>query len=211
MEEPWRILVVDDEPSVRESLSAWLAEDGYAVDTAPAGAEAVEMLRATDYAVCFVDLKMPGGMDGLEVLREIRQLRPETAVLIITAFATVDTAVEAMKMGAHDYVTKPFNLEEISLLTKRIIEVKEIQRENRYLRRRLARRYEFGDIISKSDRMQPVLELIRKVAPSVRDMVGKMLAHGHVYKRGENFSRAVVLGLLLVATQARPSAPRPRP
>ena len=164
MKTTWKILVADDEPSMRESLSAWLTEDGYQVDTAECGADAVEAVRANDYAVCFVDLKMPGGMNGIDVLKEVKTLRPETSVIIITAFATVDTAVAAMKEGAEDYIVKPFNPEEASLLTRRIIAVKGIQQENRYLRKRLARRFEFHDIISKNPEMQRIFEMIRKIA-----------------------------------------------
>jgi len=164
MDEPFRILVVDDELSMRDSLSAWLTEDGYEVDTAENGPIAVELIRGKDYAVCFIDLKMPGGMSGIDTLAEIKRLRPETEIVIITAYATVDTAVQAMKEGARDYIVKPFNPEETSLLTRRILELKIIQRENVYLRKKLARRFEFHDIISKNPRMAEIFDLIRKVS-----------------------------------------------
>ncbi|MCU0725926.1 MAG: sigma-54 dependent transcriptional regulator [Planctomycetes bacterium] len=158
------ILVVDDERAMRESLAAWLREDGYRVDMAADGPQALERVREMDYAVCFVDLKMPGGMDGIETMREIRRLRPDTAVVIVTAFAAVDTAVTAMKEGAHDYLVKPFNVEEVSLLTKRLVEMREIRRDNRWLRRKLSERYQLGDILSKSPRMQAIFDLVRRVA-----------------------------------------------
>ena len=122
MSESVRILVVDDEPAMRESLGAWLTEDGYVVSTAESGADAVSRVTEQEYAVCFIDLKMPGGMNGIEAMQEIRKLRPATAVVIITAYATVDNAVTAMKLGAEDYLVKPFNPEEASLLTRRILE-----------------------------------------------------------------------------------------
>jgi len=199
MTEPWHILVVDDEPSMRESLSAWLREDGYVVDTADCADAAVERVRETDYAICFVDMKMPGGKGGIETLAEVKGLRPETAVVIITAFATVDTAVEAMKQGAEDYIVKPFNPEEISLLAQRLLRVREIQLENLYLRRRLSRRFEFEDIISKSPRMLAIFELIRKIA-NLRSTVlilgesgtGKELVARAVHNAGNRADRPFV-------------------
>ena len=160
----WRILVVDDETVMCESLAAWLREDGYAVDTAPSGADAVELARKTDYAIYFVDLKMPGGMDGIETMMQVRRLRPEASIIIITAYATVDTAITAMKEGAQEYIVKPCNPEEISLLVSRIIKVKNLQRENTILRKKLTRQYHFQDVISKSPRMRAILDLAAEVA-----------------------------------------------
>jgi DNA-binding NtrC family response regulator len=163
MNTDFRILVVDDELSMRESLAAWLTEDRYPVDTAEDGASALRLAKENDYAICFVDLKMPGGMNGIEVLREIHKIRPDASIVIITAYATVDTAVEAMKEGANDYVVKPFNPEEISLIVNRIVEVKTLRRENLILRKKLLRKYEFRDIISKNPRMHEIFELVTKV------------------------------------------------
>ncbi|HOK46031.1 MAG TPA: response regulator, partial [Bryobacteraceae bacterium] len=139
------ILVVDDEEVMCESLAAWLREDGYNVDTAGSGRQAIEKARAKDYAICFVDLKMPGGLDGLETMREIRKLRPEAAIIIITAYATVDTAVAAIKQGAEEYVVKPCNPREISLMVSRILKMKRLERENAILRAKLAQRHRFED------------------------------------------------------------------
>src|ERR1035438_1201268 len=97
MKTHWHILVVDDEEVMCESLAAWLREDGYLVDTASSGREAIEKATAKDYAIYFIDLKMPGGMDGIEAMMEIRRLHPEASIIIITAYATVDTAITAMK------------------------------------------------------------------------------------------------------------------
>ena len=134
MKTHWQILVVDDEEVMCESLAAWLREDGYVVDTAPSGRDAVEKARLRDYAIYFVDLKMPGGMDGIETMMQIRHVHPEASIMIITAYATVDTAITAMKEGAQEYIVKPCNPEEISLLVNRIIKVKNLQRENTILR-----------------------------------------------------------------------------
>jgi DNA-binding NtrC family response regulator len=166
----WQILVVDDEEVMCESLAAWLREDGYAVDTAPSGREAVEMARQRDYAIYFIDLKMPGGMDGIETMMQVRRLHPDASIIIITAYATVDTAITAMKEGAQEYIVKPCNPEEISLLVNRIIKVKNLQRENTILRKKLARQYCIHDVISKNPRMHQILALAGEVA-SLRSTV----------------------------------------
>jgi DNA-binding NtrC family response regulator len=166
----WRILVVDDEEVMCESLAAWLREDGYEVDTASSGREAVEKARGCDYAIYFVDLKMPGGMDGIETMMQLRKLHAEASIIIITAYATVDTAITAMKEGAQEYIVKPCNPEEISLLVGRIIKVKNLQRENSILRKRLERQYCVHDVISKNARMHAILDLAREVS-SLRSTV----------------------------------------
>ncbi len=164
MNSNWKILVVDDEVSMRESLAAWLREDGYVVDVAASGREAVEMARACPYDIYFLDLKMPPGISGIETMIEIRKLQPEATVVIITAYATVDTAINALKEGAQEYMVKPCNPEEISLFVKRTIEVKNLQRENLYLRQRLNRHYTFQDIISKNPAMHAIFDLVKEVA-----------------------------------------------
>ena len=165
MKQQWRILVVDDEEVMCESLAAWLREDGYAVDTAASGAQAVSLAGGNDYAIYFIDLKMPGGMDGIEAMMRIRELRPDAAVVIITAYATVDTAITAMKEGAQEYIVKPCNPAEISLLVSRVIKVKNLERENTILRQKLSGQYRFQDILTKNARMHQVLELAREIAP----------------------------------------------
>src|SRR5512136_1086875 len=164
MRSRWHILVVDDEEAMTESLAAWLREDGYSVDTASSGREAVERARTREYAIYFVDLKMPGGLDGIETMTEIRRLQPDAAVIIITAYATVDTAITAMKEGAQEYVVKPCHPQEISLLVERIIRVKNLERENAILRRKLTRQYRFHDLVSKNPRMAEIFDLVREVA-----------------------------------------------
>ena len=155
----WQILVVDDEEVMCESLAAWLREDGYHVDTASSGREAVEKAQARDYAIYFVDLKMPGGMDGIETMMQVRRLHPEASIIIITAYATVDTAITAMKEGAQEYIVKPCNPEEISLLVNRIVKVKNLQRENAILRKKLTRQYVVHDVVTKNPRMKEIMAL----------------------------------------------------
>ena len=170
MTQRWEILVVDDEEVMRESMAEWLREDGYHVDTASCGLEAIAKAKERNYAICFVDLKMPPGMDGIETMVEVRKLRPEAAIIIITAYATVDTAITAMKEGAQEYIVKPCNPAEISLLIQRILKIKQLQRENILLKKKLSGKYEFQDIISKNARMYEIFELIREVA-SLRSTV----------------------------------------
>jgi DNA-binding NtrC family response regulator len=170
MKSHWQILVVDDEEVMCESLAAWLREDGYVVDTAASGHAALEKARSRDYAIYFVDLKMPGGMDGIETMMQIRRLHPEASIIIITAYATVDTAITAMKEGAQEYIVKPCNPEEISLLVSRIIKVKNLQRENAILRKKLSRQYSTHDVISKNARMRQILDLATEVS-SLRSTV----------------------------------------
>ena len=170
MKTNWQILVVDDEEIMCESLAAWLREDGYTVETAASGREAVAKAQQRDFAIYFIDLKMPGGMDGIEAMMQIRRLHPEASIIIITAYATVDTAITAIKEGAQEYIVKPCNPEEISLLVNRIIKVKNLQRENSILRKKLSRQYTFHDIISKNPRMQEIMALVQQVA-SLRSTV----------------------------------------
>jgi DNA-binding NtrC family response regulator len=170
MKNRWEILVVDDEEVMCESLAAWLREDGYVVDTASSGHEAINKARDTDFAIYFIDLKMPGGIDGIETMMEIRKRHTEASIIIITAYATVDTAISAMKGGAQEYIVKPCNPEEISMLVNRIIKVKNLQRENTILRKKLTRQYSFQDIISKNARMHEIFNLIREIA-SLRSTV----------------------------------------
>ncbi len=160
-----RVLVVDDEEIVRESLGGWLEKDGYLVAAAPDGRSAVERMKGESWNVVLVDLKMPG-MDGLQVLEEARKLQPDAAVIIMTAYATVDTAVTAMKLGAFDYLIKPFDPEELTLLMKKVVAQQNLLHENAMLRQALKKEHRFRDLVSKSPAMQRVFELAQVAARS---------------------------------------------
>jgi DNA-binding NtrC family response regulator len=170
MKKHWEILVVDDDEIACESLAAWLREDGYPTDMAYSGHQAIEKAKEKEYALYFMDLKMPGGLDGIETMMKIRNIYPDASVIIITAHATVDTAITALKEGAQEYIVKPCNPEEISLLVDRIIKVKNLQRQNILLRKKLTRQYRFHDIISKNPKMYDIFQLIRDIA-SLRSTV----------------------------------------
>ena len=165
MNDAVHVLVVDDEEIVRESLSGWLRKDGYTVRAAGDGKVAVEALQASRWSIVLLDLKMPG-MDGLQVLEEARRIRPEAAYVLMTAYATVDTAVAAMKLGAYDYLVKPFDPEELSSLIRRVVAQQELLQENESLRQALKREYGFHELVSKSPAMQRVFDLARVAARS---------------------------------------------
>jgi DNA-binding NtrC family response regulator len=165
MEQKVSILVVDDEEIVRESLSSWLEEDGYEVVTAENGAKALERLPERDWTLLLVDLKMPG-MDGIQLMEEVRKVRPDLVILIMTAFATVDTAVNAMKKGAYDYLVKPFNPEDLSLSIRKIVEHQKLVQENVFLRKELKKQYRLHDMISKNDEMLGIFDMVRTIAKS---------------------------------------------
>jgi DNA-binding NtrC family response regulator len=159
------ILVVDDEESVRESLASWLEEDGYQVDTAPDGRTALAMLGRQTYAVLLVDLKMPG-LNGLQVLSQARTMQPQAAVILMTAYATVDTAVQAMKQGAYDYLMKPFEPEVLSQMVGHLTQAQTLGRENPLMRSGLTRQIAFKGMVSRSLKMEAVFELARTAAQS---------------------------------------------
>jgi len=163
--EKYNILVVDDEESMREFLSIMLHREGYAVDAAFDGAQAVARLKEHQYDLVISDIKMPR-LDGFGVLDYIIESCPDTAIIMVTAFSTAQQAVDAMKKGAYDYITKPFNNEEIRLIVKNALERKELRRENLELKKELGQRYSFANLIGKSRAMQQVYHFIEKVADS---------------------------------------------
>jgi len=158
-----RVLVVDDEPSMRELLDITLKQEGYDVTLADGGEAAISALEETVFDLVVTDLRMRK-VDGLAVLRAVKERAPGTAVLMVTAFASTDTAVEAMKLGAYDYVTKPFKLDEIRLTIANALERKRLHEENQALRRQLHRERGFANFVGRSRRMLDVFEIIRKIA-----------------------------------------------
>jgi two-component system response regulator PilR (NtrC family) len=160
-----RVLVVDDEVSMRELLGIMLRKSGYDVTLADGGEPAVELLRSAVFDLVITDLRMRK-VDGISVLRAAKEHSPQTVVLVVTAYASTETAVEAMKLGAYDYITKPFKLDEIRLTIGNALERKRLQDENVALRRQLRQERAFEAFVGKSRKMLDIFDTIRKIADS---------------------------------------------
>ncbi|MCL5884298.1 MAG: sigma-54 dependent transcriptional regulator [Deltaproteobacteria bacterium] len=165
VEKSVNIMVVDDEEIVRDSLSSWLEEDGYNVEAVESGKKALERLPAKSWDLMLVDLKMPG-MDGIQLMEEVRKTHPDVLVIIMTAYATVDTAVNLDGIGAYDYFVKPFNPDDISLTIRKIVDHHKLVQENLFLRKELKKQYKLRDMISKNEKMLEIFDLARTVAKS---------------------------------------------
>lgn len=194
----YNILVVDDEDSMREFLVIMLRREGYLVDCAADGLQAISDLKEKIYDLVISDIKMPR-MGGLELLAEVRERFPELIMIMITAFSTTEEAVEAMKMGAYDYITKPFKNEEVRLIIRNALERKLLRQENLQLKKELGRRYSCGSLIGKSKKMQTVYDLIEKVAVSRANVLvagesgtGKELVAKAIHYNGERQDKAFV-------------------
>jgi two-component system, NtrC family, response regulator AtoC len=157
------LLIVDDEESVRESLYNWFIEDGYEVDCAENANIALRMLESTDYDIILADIKMPG-MDGLEMHRRIRSLKKDAIVIVMTAFASVETAVQALKDGAYDYITKPFDPDDLSHLIRNATGQIYLKMENEALRNKIVSLENVEDLIGNSEAMIKVLKEVERVA-----------------------------------------------
>ena len=160
-----KILVVDDERSMREFLGIMLAKEGYGVTQCPDGETALRQVDEDIFDLVIMDIRMPK-MDGIAVLERIKEIAPETTVIMITAFASTDTAVQAMKKGAYDYITKPFKIDEIKLIIRNALEKKALEKENILLKRLVETKYSFDQIIGQSPKMLDIYELMEKVAPT---------------------------------------------
>ncbi len=165
-----RILVVDDEQSMREFLAILLEREGYYVAQAENADVALKLLESDTYDLVVSDVSMPG-LNGMALLERIKTTTPETAVLMITAYTTAEQAVEAMKLGAYDYIAKPFKVEEVKVLVKNALEKSSLQKENRRLKHEVQERYSFGGLVGKSKKMRAVYDLIEKVANSMANVL----------------------------------------
>jgi DNA-binding NtrC family response regulator len=165
MREKTKILVVDDEDIVRESLHDWLDGVGYAVETAASGEEALGIIKRQNIKIMVADLVMPG-INGIELMKEATKLNPAISTIIITAHATIQSAISAIREGAYDYVEKPFCPEKVELLIEKLVQHQELIEENISLRRKIEDRFQFQGIIAKSPKMLQIIELIKTVAPT---------------------------------------------
>ncbi len=159
----FRVLIVDDEKSMREFLSIVLNKEGYNVAVASHGPEALSLIDKEIYDLVISDIKMPG-LSGLDLLKAVKAVSPSTIVLMMTAFASTETAVEAMREGAYDYLTKPFKIDEVKVLVKNALERKQLQDENTRLKQVVHDRASFEQIVGRSEKLSKVLDLVRKVA-----------------------------------------------
>ena len=159
------VLIIDDEPLMRISIADALKAEGCQVKVATTGLEGMDLIRKEPFEIVITDLRLPG-MDGLQILQACKEVSPTTGVIVITAYGSVETAVEAIKMGAYDYITKPFSMDELLLIVKRLVKVLELEDENRSLREELEGRFSFKGLLGKNDKMREVLEKIKLVAPT---------------------------------------------
>ncbi len=181
-----KILVVDDERSLREVLSIMLKRAGYAVTEAADGEEAISHVNSEIFDLVITDLRMPKA-DGMAVLKAVKSSSPETVVLVITAFATADSAVDAMKLGAYDYLTKPFQVDEVQLIIRNALERRRLSTENILLKREMASQSSFAQIIGQSEAIQKVFDVVRKVA----DAKSNVLIFGESGTGKELVARAI--------------------
>jgi DNA-binding NtrC family response regulator len=159
----FQILFVDDDQQILEIVSAYLSRFGYLVDTASNGNIAIEKVQQKDYAVVFTDLIMPE-ISGLDLLRLVKRSNPATEVVIVTGYGTIESAIEALKLGGYDYLQKPINFERLKILIERIIEKRKLLIENIQIRQRLKDRFSFDQMVGKSPKMQQIYEIIDRIS-----------------------------------------------
>ena len=160
---PRRILIVDDEESFRHMLSVILIKEGYEVEASSTGEEGLQKAAASPFDQILCDIRMPH-MDGLEFLREIKKTGGQATIIMMSAYGTMDTAIEAMKLGAYDYISKPFKPDEIILILRKAEEREQLRRENQLLRKEVGKEYSFENIVSKNEKMQKIFDVIKKVS-----------------------------------------------
>jgi two-component system response regulator AtoC len=165
MRKKTKLLIVDDESIVRDSLRDWLNGVGYDVEVAASGEEALRVIKQKKTKIMLADLVMPG-MDGIELMKEAKKIVPLLSTIIITAHATIETAITAIREGAHDYIEKPFCPEKVELIIGKLVEHQKLIEENISLRQKIKNRFQFEGIIAKSPRMLKIFELIKTVAPT---------------------------------------------
>jgi two-component system response regulator AtoC len=193
-----KVLIVDDEAIVRDALSDWLKDIGYQIFTAENGHKALEVIEQEKPGIMIADLVMPG-MDGIELMKKAKARQPSIQVIIITAYASIPTAITAMKEGAYDYIEKPFCPERAELLVKKLAEHQELVEENLSLRQKLEDRYRFENIIAKSSKMQRVIEVIKVIAKSNATILitgesgtGKELVARAIHAQSDRMSKPFV-------------------
>jgi len=193
------IHIIDDEPIIYEVLQDLLTSEGYEVEISPNGEEALEKYESQEFDLTLLDLLMPG-MDGIEVLKRLKKMDSSAVVIIITAYASIESAISAMKMGAFDYIQKPFKHDELLLIVQRAIAHKRLQEENLRLKDELKRKFSFEKIIGKSEVMNQVFEIIKASAPTRSTIViqgesgtGKELVARAIHQNSDRASQPFII------------------
>jgi len=194
-----RILVTEDDSPQREIIADILGEAGYLVKVAPSGPDALELMKSDVFDLVLTDMRMPG-MDGLELLMQIKQIRSETQVIVMTAHATVETAITAMKEGAVDYLAKPFDKNELLLVVDRVLENLSLKQENEQLRKLVVEATSLGNIIGECEAMQGVFDVVRRSVPLDTTVLirgesgtGKEMVARHIHFNGPRKSKPFVV------------------
>ena len=160
-----KILVVDDESSHRQMIKAVLSAEGYEIREAADGNQAIKAVEEKFHDLILMDIRMPG-LSGIEALQKIKDISPGIPVIIMTAYASVNTAIDALKSGAYDYLTKPLDIEELKILVAKALQFQKLEQENIYLKEQLNNRFDFSSIIGRSPAMKQLFETMALVAPS---------------------------------------------
>ncbi len=160
-----RVLIVDDEKGMRDFLSIMLKKEGYAVSAAESSEGAAERIGRGEFDLIISDISMPG-RSGLDLLKQAKGSSPDTPVIMITAYASTESAVEALKLGACDYIIKPFDVEELKIVIRNALEKRRLEQENRILKRELKEKFRVDELVGDSSRMQEVLDLVQRIAPT---------------------------------------------
>jgi DNA-binding NtrC family response regulator len=184
--EPIRILVIDDEPVICDGCRLTLSDRCFAVDSCNSGTKGLEMLLGGEYDLALLDMKLPD-MNGMEILHNVKNENPGMYIIVMTGYSSVKNAVDAMKLGAFDYIAKPFSDDELLICVQRAVETKRLKEENLALRHQLSERYDFGNIIGEDPEILKIFDAIRKVAPTD----STVLLSGESGTGKELFARAI--------------------
>ena len=192
------VLIIDDEPLMRLSMLDALKAEGYQVQEVSNGEEGIQKTKTNRYDLVITDLRMPGS-DGLQVVRVCKEYSPETEVIVITAHGSVDTAVQAMKLGAHDYVTKPFSMDELLMTVDRATKVQALRQENTALRQALEGKFNFDGMVGKNEQMRQVLEKVKLVATTDATVLivgesgtGKEVIANAIHRNSPRYGQALI-------------------
>lgn len=192
------ILIADDEQEIRESLSVVLEDEGYECTTAEHGEVALEKIEKANYDILIADIKMPK-LDGMELLEKTKQISPQTMSIIITAYATVETAVQALRTGASDYILKPLDFDEVIMRVKHLMSHREMEMENQYLRDQIDKKFNFNNIIGDSPAMRDVYNMVKRVSQSTTNVLitgksgtGKELVARAIHANGDRANKPFI-------------------